>query len=109
MKVTAIAVAVQALQGCVSPRAVKGRAAPWRGREVPLSCATAGLVACVLSTGCSTADPQPGLYAEVPYFPSCVAKEEGGYHERELLRASWNSAGYPESAIVEADCVQVEP
>ena len=68
-----------------------------------------GIAAGLLASGCSTLAPEPGLYAEVPYFPACVAKEEGGYHERELLRASWNSAGYPESAILEADCVQIEP
>ena len=68
-----------------------------------------GITAGLLASGCSTPAPETGLYAEVPYFPACVAKEEGGFHEREVFRASWNSVGYSESPIVEADCVQIEP
>ena len=47
---------------------------------------------------------------EMPYFPSCVAREDGGYQERRLTRLSWFSEDYiGEPTIIDANCIAVEP
>jgi len=63
-----------------------------------------------LVCGCSAPDPMPLAGNEMPYFPNCVAREDGGYQERRLTRLSWFSEDYiGEPTIIDANCIAVEP
>ena len=64
----------------------------------------------LLLSACSATDPMPLAGNELPYFPSCLAREDGGYQERKLTRLSWFPARYnSESTIIDANCISVEP
>ena len=64
----------------------------------------------LLVCGCGAPDPVPLAGNEMPYFPNCVAREDGGYQERRLTRLSWFSAEYiSEPTIIDANCIAVEP
>lgn len=64
----------------------------------------------VLFCGCSAPGPMPLAGNEMPYFPECVARENGGYQERKLTRLAWFPVVYnSEPTIIDANCIAVQP
>jgi hypothetical protein len=84
-----------------------------------LESASAILVALCLASCAATRDPEAAASGtreelaleEPPYFPNCVAKESGTYHQRKIDRHMWwplESEGDPVARITD-ECVLTQP